>query len=184
MIWPITALSILVSYGSDGDYKIDDSGLQANPLTANKKVTIKIREVGRDLDWWPAPYHWRRHLPPFSRGRAQVTIMHPLFLTSRVELVWKTSMKVSLTPSLVLSSRWLHQRLPAKEFSFYAPGGGVSSHVEPANILEKTPIMILKISERSDQSNGFGPFKVKSITPGESVGSLNAMTTTTKASLN
>ena len=59
-----------------------------------------------------------------------------------------------------------------KEFSasMLQAGGGVSSYVEPKHILEKTAIKDLEDSEQVRTNPvGFGPFKVKSITPGESV---------------
>ena len=94
-------------------------------------------------------------------------------------------MKVSLTPFSGLKKVDDYTlEISYKEFSasMLLAGGGVSSYVEPKHILEKTPIKDLEDSEQVRTNPvGFGPFKVKSITPGESVSLQNVMTTTTKA---
>ena len=159
-------------YGSDGDYKIDDSGLAKLTFDqANKKVTIKIPEGVTWTDGQPLtiedviyPYYVVGH-KDYTGIRYGSDFKNVVGMEDYHEGKSDTISGLKKVDDYTLEISY-------KEFSasMLQAGGGVSSYVEPKHILEKTPIKDLEDSEQVRTNPvGFGPFKVKSITPGESV---------------
>ena len=159
-------------YGSDGDYKIDDSGLAKLTFDqANKKVTIKIPEGVTWTDGQPLtiedviyPYYVVGH-KDYTGIRYGSDFKNVVGMEEYHEGKSDTISGLKKVDDYTLEISY-------KEFSasMLQAGGGVSSYVEPKHILEKTAIKDLEDSEQVRTNPvGFGPFKVKSITPGESV---------------
>ena len=159
-------------YGSDGDYKIDESGLAKLTFDqANKKVTIKIPEGVTWTDGQPLtiedviyPYYVVGH-KDYTGIRYGSDFKNVVGMEDYHEGKSDTISGLKKIDDYTLEISY-------KEFSasMLQAGGGVSSYVEPKHILEKTPVKDLEDSEQVRTNPvGFGPFKVKSITPGESV---------------
>ena len=159
-------------YGSDGDYKIDDSGLAKLTFDqANKKVTIKIPEGVTWTDGQPLTIEDVIY-PYYVVGHKDYTgIRYGSDFKNVVGMEEYHDGKSDTISGLKKVDDYTLE-ISYKEFSasMLQAGGGVSSYVEPKHILEKTPIKDLEDSEQVRTNPvGFGPFKVKSITPGESV---------------
>ena len=159
-------------YGSDGDYKIDDSGLAKLTFDqANKKVTIKIPEGVTWTDGQPLTIEDVIY-PYYVVGHKDYTgIRYGSDFKNVVGMEEYHDGKSDTISGLKKVDDYTLE-ISYKEFSasMLQSGGGVSSYVEPKHILEKTPIKDLEDSEQVRTNPvGFGPFKVKSITPGESV---------------
>ncbi|WP_314237547.1 oligopeptide ABC transporter substrate-binding protein [Abiotrophia defectiva] len=159
-------------YGSDGDYKIDDSGLAKLTFDqANKKVTIKIPEGVTWTDGQPLTIEDVIY-PYYVVGHKDYTGIRYGSDFKNVVGMEEYHDGKSDTISGLKKVDYYTLEISYKEFSasMLQAGGGVSSYVEPKHILEKTPIKDLEDSEQVRTNPvGFGPFKVKSITPGESV---------------
>ena len=159
-------------YGSDGDYKIDDSGLAKLTFDqANKKVTIKIPEGVTWTDGQPLTIEDVIY-PYYVVGHKDYTgIRYGSDFKNVVGMEEYHDGKSDTISGLKKVDDYTLE-ISYKEFSasMLQAGGGVSSYVEPKHILEKTPIKDLEDSEQVRTNPvGFGPFKVKSIPPGESV---------------
>ncbi|MBG9979812.1 oligopeptide ABC transporter substrate-binding protein [Facklamia sp. DSM 111018] len=159
-------------FGYDENFQYDDEGFgQVELDQENKQVTITIPEGekwddGEDItiDDVIFPYYVIGH-PDYTGIRYGVDFENVEGMEeyhngeadeiSGLERVDDYTLKVTY-----------------KEFpnSMIQAGGGISHYIEPEHVLSEIPVAELEDSEAvRTKPVGFGPFKVESITPGESV---------------
>lgn len=159
-------------YGYDENFTIDDSGFAEIEFDPdNSQVTISIPEdtlwddgEPLDIDDVITPYYIVGH-PDYTGIRYGIAFSNVAGMED-----YKNGDTDTISGLERLDDYTL--RITYNDFTslIMQAGGGVSSYVEPEHILKDIPIAELEDSEFVRQKPvGFGPFKLNTITPGESV---------------
>ncbi|MDO4432450.1 MAG: oligopeptide ABC transporter substrate-binding protein [Aerococcaceae bacterium] len=159
-------------YGHDENFRIDDSGFAKLAFDKDKKtVTITIPKDAKWDDGQPItiddvifPYYVVGH-KDYPGVRYDEAFTNVVGMAEYHEGKAEEITGLKRIDDYTLEITYL-------EFtpSLYIAGGGVSTYIEPKHAFEGVEVKDLESAEVvTKKPVGFGPFKVKSITPGESV---------------
>ena len=159
-------------YGYDENFGIDDSGFAKVEFNKDEKsVTIKIPEGVKWDDGEPLTID-DVIFPYYVIGDPEYTGVRYGTDFQNVEGMeeYHDGKAEEISGLERIDDYTLKVHYKVFNNSIMQAGGGVSNYIEPKHILEDIPVKELENSEYVRKNPvGFGPFKVKSITPGESV---------------